>query len=110
MARREALPRRLGPLGGGLGVLDDQRLEARLDGDRDPFGLSGLALDRVHHPVPEPAHLGLEALQQLAGADELLPAHHHLTPQEGAVGGRLEQLAELLVVRRVGRVTEALGG
>jgi hypothetical protein len=88
--RRERLPRRLGPLGGGLGVLEDQRLEAGLDGDGDPLGLLRLALDRVDQAVAEPADLGLQALEQLAGADELLPAGQHLAAQQGAVGGRVE--------------------
>ena len=39
LAGRQALPRRLGALGGGLGVLEDQRLEARLDRDGDALGL-----------------------------------------------------------------------
>ena len=60
-----------------------------LDGDGDPLGLLRLALDRVDHPVADPADLGLQRAEQLAGADELLPARQHLAAQQGAVGGGL---------------------
>ena len=62
-------------------------LEAGLDRDGDPLGLLRLALDRVDEPVAQPADPGLQRLEQLAGADELLPAGEHLAAQQGAVGG-----------------------
>ena len=84
---RHRLPRRLGPLGGGLGVLEDQRLQPGLDGDGHPLGLLRLALDGVDDAVAQPADARLERPEQLAGADELLPAREHLAAQQGAVGG-----------------------
>ena len=95
-------PRGLGPLGGRLGVLQDQRLQARLDGDRDPLGVLRLALDRVDHSIADPAHPGLQRLEQLAGADELLPARQHLATQQGPVGRRLGDRGDGAVVGRVG--------
>ena len=50
----------------------------------------GLPLHGVDDPVAEPADLGLQRLEQLAGADELLPAGQHLAAQQGAVGGGLD--------------------
>ena len=82
----------------------------RLDRDGDPLGLLRLALDRVDDPVAQPADPGLERLEQLAGADELLPARQHLAAQQGAVGGRLGDLRTTAVVGRVGVVAQPLGG
>ena len=82
-------------------MLEDQRLEAGLDGDGDPLGLLRLALDRVDEAVAEPADLGLERLQQLAGADELLPAREHLAAQQGAVGGGVDDVVDGVVVGRL---------
>src|SRR5918994_1376818 len=69
LAGRGAAPRGLGALRGRLGVLEDERLEARLDRDGDPLGLLRLALDRVDDAVAEPADARLQRLEQLAGAD-----------------------------------------
>ena len=98
LAGGERLPRGLRALGGGLGVLEDQRLEPGLDGDGDPLGLLRLAADGVDDPVAQPADAGLERLEQLTGPDELLPAREHLAAQQGAVGRRLADLPDRVVV------------
>ena len=103
-------PGRLGPLGRGLGVLEDQRLQPGLDRDGHPLGLLGLALDRVDHAVADPADPGLQRPEQLAGADELLPAGQHLAAQQGAVGRGLGHRRDRAVVRRVGVGAQLLGG
>ena len=59
-ARGDRAPRGVGALGGRLGVLEHQRLEAGLDGDGDPLGLLRLAADRVGDAVAQPADLGLQ--------------------------------------------------
>ena len=107
---RGAAPGRLGALGRGLGVLEDEGLEAGLDGHGDAFGLLGLALDGVDDPVADPADAGLQRPQQLAGADELLPAGQHLAAQQGAVGRRLADRGHGPVVGLVGVLAQAAYG
>src|SRR4029079_16029100 len=52
------LPGGSGALGGVLGVLEDQGLQARLDGDRHPARLLRLAPHRRAAPVAPPPPLG----------------------------------------------------
>ncbi len=60
----------------------------------------GLPLMRVDEPVAQPADAGLERAQQLAGADELLPAGEHLAAQQRAVGGGADDVGDRLRRRR----------
>ena len=105
----ERAPRRLGPLGGRLGVLEQQRLEAALDGDGHPLDLGRLALDGADQPVADPADLGLQGAQQLSGADELLPPREHLTAQEGAVGTGVVDRAHAVCVGPFGVLAQRGG-
>src|SRR6478609_9681349 len=105
-----AAPRRLGALGGGLGVLEDERLEAGLDRHGDPLGLLRLALDGIDDAVPDPPDARLERAEQLAGADELLPARQDLAAQQGAVGRRLADGRHGPVVGLVGVLAQAAYG
>ena len=72
---------------GGLAILADEHLHAGFDGDLRIDRLPGLAPHRCHEPVAHPADLLLDGTEELARADEVVPACQYLTAQQGAVGG-----------------------
>ena len=105
---RRGAPGVVGTLGGGLGVLDQQRLEAGLHRRGDPVDLRRLAPEEAGDPVTQPADLRLHRAHQVAGADELLPPCQQLPAQQAAVGRGLADLAPGPVVGVVDVVAQLL--
>ena len=86
VARRDGRPLRDDRRGGGLGVVDEQHREVVLDRGGDVVGLGTLAGDAVDESLADAPDLALDRPEHLARADEVLPAHRHVTAHEAAIG------------------------
>ena len=79
---------------GGLGVLDQQRLQAGLDRRGDPVDLRRLTAEEAGDAVAQPADPRLERPHHVTRPDHLVPSGEHLAAEQRAAPERSLDLAE----------------
>ena len=97
-------------LGGIGGFVNNDCLQAGLDGSLHPDGGCGFTTEEGTHAVAEPSHVLLEGPEEFPRTHKVLPAGQHLAAQQAPALHAVVDAVARAVVRRVRHTAQLLRG